>query len=103
MNNQNLSTNQLHWIAPRPTAPGQFVPTENTKENHLDKAYVTSIRGVLKFACLVRKQNERRINVFLSDSSTRYFSYLLLLLLFALLQRLNALEIIFFLPQSSGW
>jgi hypothetical protein len=42
------------YMTPGSTQPVNFGPPPPIPESRIDKAYITSIRGVLKFACLVR-------------------------------------------------
>lgn len=55
-----------HNTTPHYTTPGQTPPITYgqpppppVSESRIDKAYVTSIRGILKFACLVIDKRER--------------------------------------------
>jgi hypothetical protein len=53
MNAHNITP---HYTTPGHAQPinyGQPSPAPSVHESRIDKAYITSIRGILKFACLV--------------------------------------------------
>ena len=50
MNTHNTTPN---YTPSGPTQPANFGPPPPPRESLIDKAYVTSIRGMLKFGCLV--------------------------------------------------
>lgn len=50
MNAQNTTP---HYTAPGQSQPMTYAQPPPVSESRIDKAYITSIRGILKFACLV--------------------------------------------------
>ena len=52
MNAHNTTPN---YMTPAHIQPGTYGPPPPVSESRIDKAYITSIRGLLKFACLVNK------------------------------------------------
>jgi hypothetical protein len=52
MNAHNTTPNYMAPCHAQPTTYGQPPPVP---ESRIDKAYITSIRGLLKFACLVNE------------------------------------------------
>jgi len=53
MNAQNTSTNYMGTGHAQSTL--HVTPTPSESESRIDKAYILSIRGILKYACLVSK------------------------------------------------
>ncbi len=54
-----------HHVPPNYIISGHGQSAPVTSESRIDKAYITSIRGILKFACLVKKK--QRIDSMKSD------------------------------------
>lgn len=59
MNNHNTTPNYMTsgHIQHASYVPPPPPPLQHSDDDFIDRAYVTSIRGILKFACLVNELN----------------------------------------------
>ena len=94
MNAHNTQTNYM--ATSHPQTSNHATPSAQS-ESRINKAYLVSVRGILKLACLVSVLFEEQMETSISIFIRLFFSYSVLLLSSVWLQHQNVVEPMCFL------